>query len=91
MTQQRCLATFQAQAWINDYAVAIDDGEVEFDITDAVLAMGREEALAIGDDSYEGDALWSEYLAAHPEADNFKGPFAVYCEEAIAAFFGVTR
>ena len=71
-----------AQAWINDYAVDVDDGVVEFDCTEQVLQMGREAALKIRDDKNESDDLVpSEILDRH------NGPFRVEVESAIRKFF----
>lgn len=70
------------QAWINDYAVDVDDGTVEFDCTDQIVQMGKEAALQIRDDRYESDDLVpSEILDRH------NGPLRVEVESAIQVYF----
>jgi hypothetical protein len=59
-------------------------GPVEFDVTDAVLALGREAALAIEDDRRESDAL-REYAPGW--AQNWPGPFRIEVESAIYVYF----
>jgi len=44
----RIIAKFRPQAWAGDTCLDVD-GEYEFDCTDLILAMPREEALAIDD------------------------------------------
>jgi len=79
---KRILAKFVPQVWINDYAVDVDDGAVEFDCTEQILRMGREAALQIRDDQYESDDLVpSEILDKHSE------PFRVEVQAAIQAYF----
>ena len=82
--RKRIMATFQPQAWRNDRAVDID-GRREFDITDEVLRLGREKALATKDNSWESDNLAREagLLSEH------SGPFYVRCEDAIREYFGL--
>jgi len=76
------MAKFVPQAWINDYAVDVDDGAVEFDCTDQIVQMGKEAALQIRDDQYESDDLIpSEILDRH------SGPFRVEVQAAIQAYF----
>mgnify|MGYP001597314909 CR=1 FL=1 len=58
MSEKRIIAEFVPQAWVNDYAVTVDpEGETEFDVTDRIVAMGREAALKIKDDDYPSDHL----------------------------------
>ena len=90
MAEKRCLATFQPQAWIDDNAWDID-GAFEFDITDQVKALGQAAALAIKDSRDESDELWFKSGRSTLDDAGHSGPFSVYCEEAIAAFFGVER
>ena len=79
---RRIMAKFVPQAWINDYAVDVDDGAVEFDCTDQIVQMGKEAALQIRDDQYESDDLIpSEILDRH------SGPFRVDVQAAIQAYF----
>ena len=84
---RRCFATFQPQAWINDYAVDID-GRYEFDITEQILALGEEKARRIEDHDDDSDALWGAWSADGTRTElPHDGPFSVTCEDAIAAFF----
>ena len=79
---KRIVAKFVPQAWINDYAVDVDDGVVEFDCTDQIVQMGKEAAMQIRDDQYESDDLVpSEILAKH------SGPFRVEVQAAVQAYF----
>lgn len=78
------IAKFIAEAWIGDYAV--ETGlEVEFDVTEQVLEMGREKALALRDDQYETDDLWW----ANPISDShpWSGPFRVEVRDAIHDYY----
>ncbi len=81
-TKGRIIATFVPQAWINDYAVEIDDGRVEFDCTEEVLAMGKEKAMKIRDDQYESDHLVPDKIL-----DSHSGPFVVEVAEAIQEYY----
>jgi hypothetical protein len=76
------MALFVPQAWISDYAVNID-GEVEFDVTEKILAMPKAEALAMRDDQDATDELARDagLLEQH------SGPFYVAVEMAIAEYF----
>lgn len=88
-TGPRIIAKFHPQVWVNDYAMDVDpQGPVEWDATDAILAMPREEALKIQDCQYESDALHEEEAAPEWIRD-WSGPFYVTVEESIRAFFGV--
>ena len=84
---RKCLVTFQPEAWIKDNATAID-GAFEFDVAPILDKMSEEEALFIGDNSAQSDALYDEWREAHPDPDAHRGPFTVYCESAIAIYFG---
>jgi hypothetical protein len=83
---RRCLATFQPQAWINDYAIDID-GAFKFDITDQVETLGPAKAKTIRDSSDLSDGLYYNWLREHPGKDAHRGPFSVSCAEAIAVYF----
>lgn len=78
----RCKARFIPQAWIDDYVVEID-GQKYFDITDQIIAMGKEKSLLIRDDSIASDSLAEKagLLKDH------NGPFNVECEENIKDFW----
>ena len=90
MTDRRCMATFQPQQWIFDNAVD-SEPSYQFDITDAVEKMGRDVALTIEDSRDASDYLWFTWISAHPEVERHDGPFSVYVEDAIRAYFGVER
>lgn len=81
---QRVMAKFTPQGWVRDYAIDLD-GDYLFDVTEQVLAMGRDKALQIEDDSYEADELWQENSISdkHPHT----GPFRVEVATAIQEFF----
>lgn len=87
MTDKRIIARFHPQAWVNDYAVAVDpEGPVEFDVTDAIRRRGKEEALAIRDDDYESDSL--RYVKTAPQwIQEWSGPFYVEVAQQIADFY----
>lgn len=79
----RCLAHFQPQAWVNDYAMDIDGG-YQFDITAQIDAMKPAEALMIKDDSYEADNLWLEHPISKERGHD--GPFYISCADAIKEY-----
>lgn len=83
----KVLATFHPQAWINDYACAVDpEGETTWDVTAEIVAVGREQALKLIDDQYSTDAL--RYSARAPKwIQEWSGPFYVEVEEAIREFY----
>ena len=87
MQEKRILARFVPQAWVNDYALDID-GAYDFDVTAQVLAMPKDQALAIEDASYEADDLWHENAASDERPHT--GPFRVEVQDAIASYFEVT-
>ena len=81
------LATFRPQAWLNDQAIGVHpDGPTSFDVTSEVEAMGREQALALKDDSCASDHL-KESPAAPAWVRGWSGPFYIEVQEAIAAHF----
>jgi len=84
-TEKRVIAHFQPQAWINDNAVEID-GAHRFDVTEQIVAMGREKALQIEDCQDTSDELWHAYVVGDPTQEH-NGPFAVTVAEAIKEFF----
>ncbi len=86
---KRVIARFHPQAWINDYACAVDpQGETTWDVTDEVVAAGRDAALGMRDDDYATDAL-RESANAPTWVREWSGPFYVEVQESIAKFFGV--
>jgi hypothetical protein len=86
LASPRIIAKFRPQKWINDYAVDIEDGAYEFDVTDALAAMTTEKLLAIGDHSDEADALWQNHIVSSEYPHD--GPFEVEVEESIRSFIG---
>lgn len=83
----RILATITPQQWQNNYAVTVDpEGQTSWDVTDEVVAMGREAALALKDNS---DA--SDDLARSPNAPkwirNWSGPFYVEVADAVTEYY----
>lgn len=80
------MAKFIRQTWVRDSAVEVGE-EVEFDVTEQVLAMGREKALALRDDQYETDDLW--WASPASDEHHWGGPFRVEVRDAIHEHFGV--
>lgn len=88
---KRIIATFVPQIWINRHAVtAAPLGETRIDITEAVLAMTRDEALALRDDTDETD-LFRHIPGAPDWIDHWSGPFYVAVEAAIADYFDLLQ
>jgi len=85
---KRITARFHPQAWVNDWAMAVDpQGETEWDVTHEVVAMGREAATAMRDDDYATDYL-RESANAPAWVRDWSGPFYVEVSESIKQFFG---
>jgi hypothetical protein len=84
---QQIVAVFHPQAWYRDTAIDVDAaGPVTFDVTEAILAMGRENALALEDNSDESDELRS--LSTAPSwVQEWRGPFYITVKDSIAAHF----
>lgn len=80
----RIIAKFRPQEWHNDYAVDVEDGAYEFDVTDALANMSTEELLTIEDHSYEADALWQDHAVSSEYPHD--GPFEVEVEGSIRSF-----
>ncbi len=75
------MARFVPEAWINNYSVEID-GAVEFDVTEAILAMPPSQRDALRDNTNESDNLVPDrILTLH------SGPFRVEIEQAIEDYF----
>lgn len=84
----RIIATFVPQVSINNHAVTVDPpGETSIDITAAVLAMTRAEALDLRDDTDQTDALLNLDTAPTGIRD-WTGPLYLAVEAAIARHFG---
>lgn len=81
----RCIALFTPQVWIGETAMELEGEEVEFDITDQVLAMGSEAALRLQDDDYATDNLWHAHPLSALHAHD--GPFRIEARDAIEMFF----
>lgn len=84
---KRITARFQAQAWLNDYAIDVDpEGPTTWDVTEEIVAMGRDKALALKDNQYETDDL--RFSRNAPEwVREWTGPFYICVEESIAMYF----
>lgn len=84
---RRVIARFHPQAWVNDYAVSVDpEGDIDFDVTETVVKMGRGKALSVRDDDYESDEL--RQVETAPEwIREWGGPFWVEVEQSIQEFF----
>jgi hypothetical protein len=80
-TLPKITATFQPQAWINDYAVETD-GRTQFDCTKTVLRLSLAEIKKLRDDQYETDNLLPDSVMG-----SHSGPFYVSVENAIDEFF----
>lgn len=78
---ERVTATATLQVWVRDYAVTLPGDPVTFDVTEKVVSMGRDAALALEDASEGTDQL---YVGHDPQA---KGPLFVTVEDAITDFF----
>ena len=82
----KCIAKLHSQVWQNDYAVACDDpGDVSFDITRQVLALGEEASKAIEDGTYDADNLWHDNRQS--SITDHDGPFEAEASEAIEEFW----
>lgn len=83
----RIIARFHPQAWINNEATEVDpEGPVEFDVTGAILAMPRNEALAMLNDRDESDDL-ARLDTAPQWIKDWSGPFWVEVRTAIYDYF----
>lgn len=84
----RILATFNPQVVVDGRCESADDerGRPEFDVTDEILALGKDAALALRDDT---DATFA--LKGSPSAPawvrEWEGPFYISVEDAIFDFF----
>ncbi len=77
--EAKIIAVFHPEAWVNDYAVDSEDA-FNIDVTERVLAMGKDAALKVQDNSDETDAL-VQGLHKH------RGPFGIEVEDAIQAYY----
>ena len=80
-------ATFVPQAWINNAAVPVDaQGETSFDITPEIESMGKENALAIKDNSNSSDVF--QYAAHAPKwIKHWTGPFFIRGSDSVSEHF----
>ena len=82
---KKAMATFIPEAWTpDDYAIEIA-GRCQFDITDQIVAMGKEKALSLRDRSDSSDQLAENADLVGKGAHD--GPFSVECEDAIREFY----
>jgi len=89
--KKRITAKFRPQGWVNDDAIDLDpEGPTDFDVTDVVLAMGKDKALKLEDNSCETDVL-RELPNAPKWIRDWSGPFVVEVEDAIRSYFEVTE
>jgi hypothetical protein len=70
----RLVAHFRPQAWVNDYAVDIDDGQEDFDATAAFLAQDLDWIKGFEEHSDDADYLAEEVSEAWK---HHSGPFEV--------------
>lgn len=78
---KRIIAKISLQRWSGDTAITF--AEQEIDVTERVLALSEEERANLQDQDYSTDNL----VNGHPDFKH-DGPFEVYVEESIAAYFG---
>jgi hypothetical protein len=69
----RLMATFRPQKWVNDNAVDVVDGAVEFDATVPFLSFSNDEIRNFKEHDYASDHL----AASLPEFRQHGGPFEV--------------
>lgn len=81
------IATFVPQAWINNQAVDADpEGDTSFDITPEIESIGKENALAITDNSHSSDVF--QYAAHAPDwIKHWSGPFYIRVSDSVASHF----
>jgi hypothetical protein len=65
---------YVAQAWVNDYAITVDDGEFFFDALPALCGMTAKELI----DSLGQSGDWDELSRGQARADAHSGPFEKY-------------
>ena len=81
-------AHFQGEAWINSYAVAVDDAEAEWDCTaEAQTERGAAYLATLTDDDDLAGAVdrddWFAYDPAAPElVREWRGPFTIRIRRA---------
>ncbi len=80
----RIVAHFQPEAWINDYAVAIDpEGPQEWDATDWFAALPADyravldEDLELDGEALDGDDLFGDDPAAPAWVGEHRGPSTI--------------
>lgn len=71
-------ATFVPEAWINDYAIEVDDGRVAFNAIPALLKM----KLADVQEMFEKGVDFDELSEGLPARESHDGPFEVEIDEA---------
>ncbi len=65
---------YVAQAWVNDHAITVDDGEFFFDALPALCGMTAKELI----DSLDQSGDWDELSRGQARADAHSGPFENY-------------
>jgi hypothetical protein len=97
MTQQRYIAHFQPQAWVNDHAVDVDaQGEQEWDCTDFVNFHASQFNLTDIEDEISDDGWWfdsEDLLRYDPAAPTwilaYAGPFVINVRHRTKADAGI--
>ena len=84
---QRIIATFDPQAWVNNYAVDVDpEGDCSFDVTAHFVGPGGEQARVVRD--YDGSSDDLARLAQAPDwIRTWPGPFYVTVEQSARDYF----
>lgn len=83
VTNRRIIGTFHKQrwgGWKNDQAISC--GDQRFDATDAVLLLEPNQIVELASMYELTDAIGRDHV-------EWDGPFDVYLDEAVCAFFGV--
>lgn len=83
----RIIAKFQPQVWIDDSVMNVEpQGVDEWDVTDHILSLGKQNALSLMGDDYDTDELRD--LPNAPEwIQQWSGPFYVMVMDNIAKYF----
>ena len=82
---KKAMATFIPEAWTPDDCAGEIAGRRQFDVTDQIVAMGKEKALSLRDRSDSSDQLAEN--AGMVGVNAHDGPFSVECEDAIREFY----
>ena len=85
VTNRRIIGTFHKQrwgGWKNDQAISC--GDQRFDATDAVLLLEPNQIVELASMYELNDSIGRDHV-------EWDGPFDVYLDEAVCAFFGVCQ